>query len=249
MAMDQGVEHGPKDFNEDNIDPDFVYRIAEKTPISAFAIHKGIALKYFDPYCTKVPLLLKINGKTNIAEETEPYSAPTGTVKDAVAMGAEAVGFTLYVGSPLEAKLFKDLTRVESDCREYGMPLVVWSYPRGPAVAGKKTTTPYVAYAARVALELGADITKVYYTGSKESFIPVVQAGGKMPVLVAGGIKRAESDFFSDVHDLMSAGAKGMAVGRNIWQHKTPIKMAKAITAIIYDGKSANEAHKILKGN
>ena len=109
LAMDQGVEHGPSDFNEKNIDPEYVYKVAEKIPISAFAIHKGIALKYFDPFCTDVPLLLKINGKTNIAEETEPYSAMTGSVKDAVQMGAEAVGFTLYIGSPVERKMFKDL--------------------------------------------------------------------------------------------------------------------------------------------
>ncbi|MHA1839627.1 MAG: class I fructose-bisphosphate aldolase, partial [Candidatus Ranarchaeia archaeon] len=161
LAMDQGFEHGPADFNEQNIDPDYVLDIAEKTPISAIAIQKGIALKYLDPYCTKVPLLLKLNGKTNIPKDLEPYSQLNATVKEAVQMGAVAVGFTVYVGSPVEWRSYKVLGELERECREYGMPLVLWSYPRGPDVKDK-TSREMVAYSARVALEIGADMVKVY---------------------------------------------------------------------------------------
>ena len=44
-----------------------------------------------------------------------------------------------------------------------------------------------VAHAARVAEELGADIVKVNYTGSIESFARVV-SGVKIPVVIAGGL-------------------------------------------------------------
>ena len=245
LAMDQGFEHGPADFNDINIDPDYVLDIAEKSPVGALAIQKGIALKYMDPFCTRVPLLLKLNGKTNIAKEHEPYSQVNASVRDAVQMGAVAVGFTIYVGSPVEWRSYKVLGEIERECRDYGMPLVVWSYPRGPDVVNK-TGREMVAYSARVALELGADLVKVYYTGDPSTFKWVVKSGGKMPVLVAGGTKKGGAAFLQDVSDIMQAGALGMAIGRNIWQHKHPVEMAKAIASIIYDGNSPENAAKMV---
>ncbi len=245
LAMDQGFEHGPVDFDTKNIDPDYVLDIAEKSPVSAIAIQKGIALKYLDPYCTNVPLLLKLNGKTNIASDNEPFSQPNATVKEAVEMGADAVGLTIYIGSPVEWRAYEIMGKIEQECREYGMPLVVWSYPRGPDVQNK-TSREMVAYSARVALELGADLVKVYYTGDPESFKWVVESGGKMPVLVAGGTKKEGNLFLKDVKNIMDAGARGMAIGRNIWQHKYPVDMAKSIASIIFDGKSPEEAAKMV---
>lgn len=245
LAMDQGFEHGPADFDDRNIDPDYVFQVAEKSPVSAIAVQKGIALRYLDPYCTKVPLLLKLNGKTNIPKELEPFSQANATVREAVQMGAVAVGYTVYIGSPAEWRSYKALGKIEKECRDYGMPLVVWSYPRGPDVQNK-TGREMVAYSARVALELGADLVKVYYTGDPESFKWVVKSGGRMPVLVAGGTKKEGPLFLREVKDIMSAGALGMAIGRNIWQHKYPVEMAKAIAAVIYDGKSPEEAEKMV---
>jgi len=219
--------------------------IAAKAPISAIAIHKGIALRYMENYAFNVPLLLKLNGKTNIPEEKEPYSAFTATVEDAVQMGADAVGVTLYVGSPIEHKIYEVFRDVEAEARDYGMPLVVWAYARGPYVK-ERASQKMVAYATRVAFEIGADMVKVYYTGDAETFKWVVNSAGNMPVLVAGGTKKEGRAFFQDVHDIMTAGAKGMAVGRNIWQHKYPVEMAQATCKMIYDGISVDEAMKMV---
>src|SRR4029077_10727183 len=83
--------------------------------------------------------------------------------EDAVRLGADAVGYTLYVGSPRQSEDIKQLTDVRRDCERYGMPLVVWSYPRGKAVKekGGQDSLYAIDYAARMACEMGADVVKL----------------------------------------------------------------------------------------
>ncbi len=232
LAMDQGIEHGPTDFNEKNINPEYVFEIASKIDFTGFIVQKGVALKYWESYAGSTPLILKLNGRTNIVPKDEIYSSPVATVKDAVSLGADAVGYTLYVGSPMEAKMFKEFAEVEREARDYGMPVIVWAYPRGKFVKEEKTKE-MVAYAARTALELGADAVKVNYTGDPESFKWVVKSAGKMPVLSAGGSKMSDEDFLKKIKEVMGAGAVGFAVGRNIWQNDKPYDMAKKMKKLV----------------
>ncbi len=233
LAMDQGLEHGPKDFNERNIDPDFVLDVAAKGGFTGLAIHKGVAYKYFEDYAGKVPLILKLNGRTGIVPKDEAYSSPVATVKEAVRLGADAIGYTLYVGSPSEAQMFHEFGMIRSECEDYGMPTIVWAYPRGKYIKDEKDPAT-VAYAARCALELGADIVKVNYTGSADSFKQVVAAAQKCRVISAGGSKQTDEEFLAKAREVLSAGAVGFAVGRNVWQNENPMKMAEAIRKVVF---------------
>ncbi len=232
-AMDQGIEHGPKDFNDKNIDPDYVLSVASKGDFTGMVLHKGVAVKYMENYAGKVPLILKLNGRTSIVPKDEIYSSPVASVKDAIALGADAVGYTIYVGSPTEAKMLHDFSIIEQECREYGIPTIVWAYPRGKYVAEEKSVD-MVGYAARVALEINADIVKVNYTGSPDSFKKVVAAAQKTKVISAGGSKQSDEDFLKMAKDVMSAGASGFAVGRNVWQNPNPEKIAKGIAKVVF---------------
>src|SRR3989344_1597595 len=102
LAMDQGMEHGPRDFNAKNISPEYVCDIASRGGFTGFAIQKGVARQYKENYSGKVPLILKLNGRTEIVPKDEAYSPQICSVKQAVALGADAVGYTIYVGSPRE---------------------------------------------------------------------------------------------------------------------------------------------------
>ena len=165
LPIDQGLEHGPVDFfdNPDSIDTDWVLRLAVAGRYSGIAYHIGLAEKYHRPYAGKVPLVLKINGKTNIPPDDESFSPLTSSVEDAVRLGADAVGYTLYVGSPRQDDDIRQCDEVRRRCERYGMPLIVWSYPRGSAVKlkGGQDSLYAVDYAARVACEVGADIVKL----------------------------------------------------------------------------------------
>ena len=165
LPIDQGLEHGPIDFfdNPDAIDTDWIYRLAVEGNFSGIALHVGLAEKYQKAYAGRVPLLLKVNGKTNIPSDDDAFSPLTSSVEDAVRLGADAVGYTLYVGSPAQEMDIAQCNEVRRDCDRFGMPLVIWAYPRGAAVKAKGGIDSLYAvdYAARVACEMGADVIKL----------------------------------------------------------------------------------------
>lgn len=165
LPIDQGLEHGPMDFfeNPDAKDPLFELELAEKGGYSAFACHYGLAKKYFFHAAGHIPLILKINGKTNIPGDASAFSPLTATVEDAIALGADAIGYTMFIGSPAQDRDIAQVMQVRRDCDKFGMPLIVWAYPRGDAIISKGgiDTLYAVDYAARVACEVGADIVKV----------------------------------------------------------------------------------------
>jgi fructose-bisphosphate aldolase, class I len=242
LPIDQGLEHGPVDFfvNPDAEDPSYQYRLAQEGHFSAIALHIGLAEKYFHEYAGDVPLILKLNGKTAIPSDAQSFSALTGSVEDAVRLGADAVGYTVYVGSPAQDRDFEQFRRIRSDAERLGMPVIVWAYPRGEAVAkkGGKESLFAIDYAARVALELGADIVKVNYPVASEkdkdspapyntltlspeaAFRKVVESAGRALVLVSGGEKVGDDELLGKVRSSMHAGATGIIFGRNLWQRR-----------------------------
>jgi class I fructose-bisphosphate aldolase len=250
LPIDQGLEHGPVDFfpNPPCADPDYQCRLAEDGGYSGIVFHIGLAQKYMRDYAGTVPLVLKLNGKTSIPPDAEAFSAVESTVEDAVRLGADAVGYTLYVGSPSQDRDFTQLGQVRKECDRYAMPLIVWAYPRGSAIEtkGGRNSIYAVDYAARLADELGADVVKLnvpkfgdprnedspapyrkLYEEWKEldeneayrlAVEKVVASAGKTMVLFSGGSKMGDKDLLLKARICMEAGATGLIFGRNMWQ-------------------------------
>jgi len=233
LAYDQGLEHGPIDFNDKNVDPKYIIDIAKKGGYRAIVFQKGIVEKYQKEIKkSKVPLILKLNGKTKIYKG-EPFSPLICTVKEAIKLGANAIGYTIYIGSEYETKMFEEFEKVEKEAHAKGLPVVAWIYPRGKSVK-KDTSREMMAYSTRVGLELGADIVKVKYGGNVNDLKWAVKAAGRTKVVIAGGIKKSEKEFLKQVKEIMGSGAIGLAVGRNIWQSKNPLKLTKKIQKIVF---------------
>lgn len=234
LAYDQGLEHGPEsDFNDKNADPLYILNLAKKGKFQGLVLQKGMAEKYQSEIKkSKVPLIVKLNGKTKITKG-EPYSPPLGTVEEAIKLGASAVGYTLYIGSAYEAQMFKEYEIVEKNAHAKGIPVVTWIYPRGKAVK-KDTSREMMAYAARVGLELGADIVKMKYGGKPDDLSWAVKSAGRTKIVISGGTKKGEKQFLNQVKEIIKSGAVGLAIGRNIWQSKDPLAMAKKIQKIVY---------------
>lgn len=241
LPIDQGLEHGPVDFfdNPESADPDFQCRLALDGKYSGIVFHIGLAEKYMRKYAGKLPLVVKLNGKTNLPNDDEAFSALTGTVEDAVRLGADAVGYTLYVGSPAQDADIAQFNEIRQEAERFGMPVIIWAYPRGTAIKAKGgQDTPYaIEYAARVACEVGADVVKVNYPKvdapgienspkpyntlkltEDESIRRVVKAAGKTLVIFSGGSKVGDDDLLQKVRQGMNAGAAGLIFGRNMWQ-------------------------------
>jgi fructose-bisphosphate aldolase, class I len=243
LAYDHGMEHGTSDFSDKNADPRYIFDIAKKGGATTIAVQKGTAEKYYDKK-RDVPLIIKLNGKTNL-RKGEPISVQNCSVKEAAKLGAAGVGYTVYLGSEYEPEMLKEFGKIEEEAHERGMIVIAWVYPRGKAV--KKLTPEIIAYAARFGLESGADMVKTYYSGTVESFKKAVKAAGKCRVLSLGGPKAPAKDALKNAKEAMQAGASGLAIGRNVWQHEDPVKMLKAIKSIVIDGKSLEYAERMLK--
>lgn len=255
LPYDQGMEHGPRDFfaNPDSADPQYIIRLALEGGFNGIAIQIGIAEKFFWEFAGELPLILKLNGKTDIPSDARALSPVQASVKEAVQLGADAVGYTLYVGSPAQEQDFAQLREIRADAKKYGMPLIVWSYPRGEAIEAKGGNSSFYAvdYAARVASELGADIVKVNFPqpdlrtnvkkeydrefSSQEAINAVVRSANRTLVLVSGGEKAGDDVMLQKARESMDAGATGLIFGRNVWQrdHDASLKFVSSLREIL----------------
>jgi len=232
LAYDQGMEHGPTDFNDKNVDPNYILEIAKKGKYTGVVFQKGIAEKYNEEIRrSKVPLIVKLNGKTNLFRG-EPISRQLCTVKEAVKLGASAVGYTIYLGSDYEDEMLQEFEKIQRGAHTNGLPVVVWMYPRGKSVKGK-SKTKLMAYACRVALEIGVDIVKIVYNGDVDDLKWAVKSAGKTKVVIAGGIKKGEKELMKKIKEIMKAGCIGLAIGRNVWQDKEPLKVSEKIRNVV----------------
>jgi fructose-bisphosphate aldolase, class I len=241
LPIDQGLEHGPRDFapNPASANPEFQLRLAKEGGYSGIAFHIGLAEKYMRDWAGEVPVVLKVNGKTEIPSDREAFSPLTSSVEDAVRLGADAVGYTLYVGSPAQAEDFLQFNEVRREAEQLGMPVIVWAYPRGEAIEtkGGRDTLYAIEYAARVACEMGADVVKLNLPkldsskatmtpapynsldiGLEEAVRRVINAAGRTLVIFAGGGKVDDEELLGRTRLIMQSGATGLIFGRNVWQ-------------------------------
>jgi class I fructose-bisphosphate aldolase len=242
LAYDHGLEHGPVDFEAvpETKDPEAVWDVATHDAVSAMAVQKGIAEAYYPSYEDDVNLLAKLNGTSNLWMG-EPDSAVNWSVDYAAEVGADAVGFTMYGGSNHEVEMAEEFRKAQEAAREHDLPVVMWSYPRGQGLKNDKKPDT-IAYAARQALELGADIAKVKYPGSDDAMAHAVDMAGPTEVVMSGGSKTSDRDFLETVKGAVDAGAKGLAVGRNVWQRENPAAFLDGLEAVIYEETSVEEA-------
>ncbi|WP_350275802.1 fructose-bisphosphate aldolase [Kribbella sp. HUAS MG21] len=238
LPYDQGLEHGPRDFfaNPKASDPRYVMKLAIAGEFNGVAIQIGLAEKFFWDYAGEIPLILKLNGKTDIPSDAAALSPVHASVEDAVRLGADAVGYTLYVGSPAQEADFAQYRTIRADAQRLGMPLIVWAYPRGEAIEAKggKDSFYAVDYAARVASELGADVVKVNFPhpdkrdrvkrpydenfSAQQAIDGVVRSANRTLVLVSGGERAGDEAMYRKAEQAMDAGGLGLIFGRNVWQ-------------------------------
>ncbi|WP_277555454.1 class I fructose-bisphosphate aldolase [Halobaculum limi] len=242
LAYDHGIEHGPVDFepNPETADPERVFELATHDAVTALAVGKGVAEAYYPQFEDDVTLLAKLNGTSNLWMG-EPDSAVNWSVEYAAELGADAIGFTLYGGSNNEVEMAEEFREAQEAARAHDMGVVMWSYPRGQGL--KNDTAPdTIAYAARLGLELGADIAKVKYPGSPDAMAAATRMAGPTKVVMSGGSKANDLQLLETVADAMAAGAKGLAVGRNVFQRENPEEMLDALEAVIFEDATVEEA-------
>jgi predicted phospho-2-dehydro-3-deoxyheptonate aldolase len=243
VPMDHGVTVGPISGLEDM--QQAVGKVVTGGA-NAILIHKGIVGAGHRGTGKDIGLIIHLSGGTSMSPDPNAKELVC-TVEEAIKLGADAVSIHINLGAETDREMLKQLGFVSKHCFEWQMPLLAMMYTRGPKIQNEYDVNN-VKHAARVGAELGADIVKVVYTGSAESFEEVVN-GCPVPVVIAGGEKMdSDEDIFKMVEGALKAGAAGLSIGRNAFQHKNPEKIIRALSKIVHENAIVEEAVKILQG-
>jgi predicted phospho-2-dehydro-3-deoxyheptonate aldolase len=238
VPMDHGVTVGPIQgiTNMQQITNQLV-----KGGVDAILVHKGIAKLV----CTgDAGLIVMLSGMSNLSPNVNG-KVQVCSVQEAIRIGADAVSVHVNVGAQDEDKMLQNLGKVSEECDNFGIPLLAMMYPRGPKIQNENATE-LVAHAARIGGELGADIIKTNYTGTIETFKAVIESC-PVPVVIAGGPKcKSLQEVFQTTSDALKAGAAGLSIGRNVFQCDSPTQISKALSAIVHQGATVEQALKLL---
>lgn len=241
VPMDHGVTVGPITGIENMRE---MVNIVADGHANAVLGHIGLPLHGHRGRGKDIGLVLHLSGSTVWSPDPNA-KVLVNSVENALRFGADAVSVHINIGADNEAEMLRDFGSVAVKCFDWGMPLLAMMYTRGRKF--KSEADPEgIKHAARIAAELGADIVKVNYTGSPQTFEKVV-SGCPIPVVIAGGEKQAdEKSVFKMVRDSLDAGGCGVAVGRNAFGHAAPGKMVRAISALVHENASVAKAMKII---
>jgi len=242
VPMDHGISIGPI---PGIIDMKTTVNAVSQGGATAVLMQKGIIPYGHRTAGHDVGLILHLSASTSLGSSSDT-KVLVSNVEEGLKFGADAVSIHVNLGADSEPQMLADFGKVSRDCADWGMPLLVMAYARGPSIKNQYDPEK-VAHCARVGAELGADLIKVSYTGDIDSFRTVVK-GALAPVLIAGGPKMdSDLDILNMVFDSIEAGGKGVSIGRNIFQHSNPRAMTEAISGIVLKGMTVKEAAKLLK--
>jgi fructose-bisphosphate aldolase, class I len=254
LPVDQGFEHGPaRSFaiNPPAYDPAYHFQLALDAGCNAYAAPLGFIEAGAAEFAGAIPLILKLNDHDLLHDEKDPLSAQTASVKDALRLGASAIGFTIY-------PMYQELRELALEAKSHGLAVVVWSYPRGSDISKEgETAIDVVAYAAQIAAQLGANIIKVKapsahieLADAKKAYLAakvpietlpdrirhVIQSSfnGKRIVIFSGGATVGDEQLLTEIKGIHEGGGFGSIVGRNSFQrpHDKAVELLGKIMSI-----------------
>ena len=259
LPVDQGHEHGPdKSFlvNKDAFDPIYHYQLAIEAGLSAYAAPLGFLEAGAETNAGQIPTILKINSSNSLLDAKN--QSLNGNVKDALRLGCSAVGFTIYPGSEYQYDMIEEFRDISAEALSYGLPSVLWSYPRGKKISKEgETSLDIIAYAAHIAALLGAHIIKVKpptanveQSNCKELYIKEkldisnlssriqhikrCAFNSKRIVVFSGGNAKGIDEILQEIQYIKEGGGNGSIIGRNTFQRpkKEAIEMLNKIISI-----------------
>jgi fructose-bisphosphate aldolase, class I len=266
LPVDQGFEHGPgRSFamNPPGYDPRYHFELAVEAGCNAYAAPLGFLEAGAREFAGQVPLILKLNNHDVLMEEKDPEQAITSSIRDAVRLGCVGIGFTIYPGSGHRLDMYSELRELAEEAKQYGLAVIVWSYPRGSGLSKEgETAIDVTAYAAHIAAQLGAHVIKVKLPSAHleqaaarkvyesagvavgtlaERVRHVIQASfdGRRIVIFSGGAAEEDDVVFEQVRAIRDGGGFGSIIGRNSFQRKKPDALRFLRTVMdIYAGRA-----------
>ena len=244
LPVDQGFEHGPdRSFavNPDAYDPHYHFQLAIDAGLNAYAAPLGMIEAGADTFAGQIPLILKMNSNNSMmAKGKNTDQAITSTIKDAIRLGCNAIGFTIYPSSDQSIDMYEEVHELISEAKSHGIVSVVWSYPRGGDLPKEhETSLDVVSYGAHIACLLGAHIIKVKppkasifeknaaklldgqdfsSLANRIAFIKRSCFHGRKIVIFSGGESKGEDSIYTEIEEIARGGGNGSIIGRNTFQ-------------------------------
>jgi len=261
LPVDQGFEHGPgRSFapNPAGYDPRYHFRLALDAGCSGYAAPLGFLQAGAAEFAGQLPLILKANNADSLYASADPFPAVTASVDDALRIGANAIGFTIYPGSAHRNEMYEQVRALAKDAKAAGLVVVIWSYPRGSGISTEGQTAVDVAgYAAQIACQLGAHIVKVKppteHIEHEKARAALEKAGvplgtladrvrhviasafdGHRIVIFSGGAAKGTEAVLEENRQTALGGGFGTIMGRNSFQrpHDAAVELLHAVQDI-----------------
>ncbi|MFC1624522.1 3-hydroxy-5-phosphonooxypentane-2,4-dione thiolase [Candidatus Omnitrophota bacterium] len=205
----------------------------------ALMITRGALRNWISPE-TNIPIVLRVSGGQSILKELSNEIITT-SIHEAIRINASAITCSVYIGGEYEKESISNLSRIVNEGEEYGIPVLAVTAVGKAMVRDAR----YLGMASRICVEIGAHMVKTYFC--EQDFGKVIEACGNVPVIIAGGKKIEEKLALFMAKKAVESGARGVDMGRNIFQSDNPVGMIRAVRAIVHEGLSIDEAFKIYK--
>jgi len=211
--------------------------------VDCWLMTKGIYTHAFDP-AGDPGVILRASGGATIAGPDLTREGQTADAEEALNLGVDAMATTAFIGSEYEHETLIGMAEMATECRQWDLPLL-GVIGLGKINEDKKKDPQFIALGARVGAEHGADIIKTYYT---ETDFDKVVAGCPVPVMIAGGPKcETDLDTLNMIYGALQGGAKGIVMGRNVWQSPHPTALLSAVYGLIHQNMNVKEGADLLE--
>lgn len=186
-------------------------------------------------------IALRVTSGSSMLDDDLSHEIVAVDIEDAIRMNADCMAVQTFIGASGQLSSLDNLSKVINAGLRYSIPTL------GVVAVGKDMarTDRFFKLATRIIAELGAQLVKTYNCDNFEEVV----AACPVPIVVAGGKKLPEDEALTLAYTVISKGAHGVDMGRNIFQSKHPIEMAEAIAKIVHEGYTDKEAFEFYLDN
>lgn len=224
--MDHGGWLGPVEGIQK---PRVITEAVIKGGANALLISPGFYKRVAPIVPNSVGIVLRVSLTAGMSEEGF-QETPISSLETAVRMDADAIAVSVFFGRSGDIDIYRWLASLIDKADQYGMPVVAEMMPPFDSSYDAKA----IAHAARIGMEIGADVIKTNYCGDVDA-MKEIAAAAPVPIIVAGGPSSGDDDGTADLaRDAVAGGAVGVAIGRRVWQSEDPEATTRKIHKALF---------------
>lgn len=203
--------------------------------VDVFMGTRGAIRTCVPPQITK-GIALRVSSGSSMLNDDLSHEVVAVDIEDAIRMNADCMAVQTFIGADGQLSSIDNLSRTINAGMRYSIPTL------GVVAVGKdmERTDRFFKLATRIVAEMGVQLVKTYNCDNFEEVV----AACPVPIVVAGGKKLPEKEAMTLAYTVISKGAKGVDMGRNIFQSEHPVEMAQTIAKIVHEGFTDKESYE-----